>query len=117
MEPDSRLSSKLTGFKNRLMKPSNTSAARPLPRSEDPYLLTQAAVPRSAATGPSPSPLDSAYDFGSLAGDRQEAAQAGTASHTNTAGACIRRIEELHRCHVTQLGSSISTCLKFLGLP
>ena len=81
MEPESRLSSKLTGFKNRLTKPSTTAAARPLPGPQDPYLLSQAAAPRSAATGPSPSPFNSAYDFGSLAGDRQEAAQGTAACH------------------------------------
>ena len=97
MEPESRLGSQLTGFKNCLKKPSTTAAARPLQGPQDPYLLSQAAGSRSTTTGPSPSPLDSGYDFSSLAGDRQEAAQ-GTA-------AClliqqVHAYANLHRCHL-----------------
>lgn len=50
-------------------------------------MLTQppAALPASSS-GPSPSPLDSAYDFGALAEDRQEARQAAAMQHANASG-------------------------------
>lgn len=87
MEPESRLGSKLVGFKNRLMKPSSTPASKAPSGSMDPYMLTQAsAAPPAAHSGPSPSPLDFAYDFGALAQDRQEARQATAMEHATASG-------------------------------
>lgn len=87
VEPESRLGSKLVGFKNRLMKPSSTPASRAQSGSMDPYMLTQASAALPAAhSGPSPSPLDFAYDFGALAQDRQEARQASAMEHATASG-------------------------------
>lgn len=50
-------------------------------------MLTQAsAAPPAAHSGPSPSPLDFAYDFGALAQDRQEARQATAVEHATASG-------------------------------
>lgn len=87
VEPESRLGSKLAGFKNRLMKPSSNPASRAPSGSMDPHMLTQAsAAPPAGHSGPSPSPLDFAYDFGALAQDRQEARQATAVEHATASG-------------------------------
>ena len=53
----------------------------------DPYMLSQApAVPSAFPTGPSPSPLDAAYDFGALAEDRQDAREAAALQHSSASG-------------------------------
>ena len=53
----------------------------------DPHMLTQPpAAPPAFSSGPSPSPLDSAYDFGALAEDRQEARQAAAMQHATASG-------------------------------
>ena len=69
---DSRLGSKLTGFKNRLLRPSSAKVQQGL---ENSYRAGSGYLPDSALgpAGPSPSPLDSAYDFGALAEDRRAA--------------------------------------------
>ncbi|DBA95921.1 TPA: hypothetical protein ACH3X1_001448 [Trebouxia sp. C0004] len=80
LEPESRLSSKLTGFKNRLLKPS----AKPQSSLDESHSGASGATP-SYAPGVEPSPLDSAYDFGALAADSRDAgAGASTASRPNT---------------------------------
>ncbi|KAL3140229.1 hypothetical protein ABBQ38_004504 [Trebouxia sp. C0009 RCD-2024] len=85
LEPESRLGSKLVGFKNRLMKPSANPTSRAPSGPHDPNMLSQAPVaPPAFPLGPSPSPLDSAYDFGALAEDRQDARQAA-AVHSSPA--------------------------------
>ena len=76
LEPDSRLGSKLTGIKNRFLKPSSTSAAGAHASTEGP----------ASVLSPSPSPLDSAYDFGALATDRQDRGHVAEPSHSSTAG-------------------------------
>ncbi len=83
LEPESRLTSKLAGFKNRLLKPT----ARPQPGLEEPYRASPGATPSYGPNpgGPSPSPLDSAYDFGALAEEGRDAGQgASTASRPNS---------------------------------
>jgi len=80
VEPESRLSSKLTGFKNRLLKPS----AKPQSGLDESHNGASGATP-SFAPGSEPSPLDSAYDFGALAADSRDAgAAASTASRPST---------------------------------
>ena len=71
---DSRLGSKLTGFKNRLLRPSSAS----------------------------PSPLDSAYDFGALAEDRRDAGHEASALPAEYSG-------KLLWCSLTQKISSLPT--------
>ena len=80
LEPESRLSSKLTGFKNRLLKPS----VKPQLGLDESYSGASGATP-SFGPGSKPSPLDSAYDFGALAADSRDAgAAAATASRSST---------------------------------
>ncbi len=80
LEPESRLSSKLTGFKNRLLKPS----VKPQSGLDESYSEASGATP-SFGPGSEPSPLDSAYDFGALAADSRDAgAAASTASRPST---------------------------------
>lgn len=62
-------------------------------------MLSQApAAPSAFPSGPSPSPLDSAYDFGALAEDRQDAAQAAAvhpAPASGTQGCILQTSEHL----------------------
>ncbi|KAL0036203.1 hypothetical protein WJX79_007899 [Trebouxia sp. C0005] len=75
LEPESRLSSRLTGFKNRLLKPS----AKPQSGLDESYSGASGATP-SFGPGIEPSPLDSAYDFGALAADSRDAGAAASAA-------------------------------------
>ena len=68
MEPESRLTSKLAGFRNRLMNPT----AKPQSGSKEPDRANPAFGPGLSPEGPSPSPLDSAYDFGALGEQRDD---------------------------------------------
>lgn len=91
LEPESRLTSKLTGFKNRILKPS----AKRQPGLEEPYRSSSGAA-TSSVSGSGPHPLDSAYDFGALAADGRDAqAQASTASQHSSGGSLVF---SLHRC-------------------
>ncbi len=85
LEPNSRLSSKLKGSKNRLLKPS----AKHQSGLDESHNGASGATP-SFAPGSEPNPLDSAYDFGALAADSRDAgAAASTASRPSTGGSLL----------------------------
>lgn len=64
-------------------------------------MLSQAPVaPPAFPLGPSPSPLDSAYDFGALAEDRQDARQAAAVHSSPASG---MQASPAYRCTVWPL--------------
>ncbi len=100
LEPESRLSSKLTGFKKCLLKPS----AKHQSGSDESHNGASGATP-IFAPGSEPSPLDCAYDFGAIAADSRDAgAAASTASRLALVGHCFLVCTVgLHSCRTCML--------------
>ena len=98
---ESRLTSKLTGFKNRLLKAS----AKPRSGLDESYSGASGAT-QSCSPGSEPSPLDSAYNFGALVADKRDAGAdastaASAASRPSIGGSLL---VDLHCCFMQSQG-------------